>query len=259
MLINKITYIPDKANIVNIFGVPVTLCSLEEGISIIEKMILYRKPQLVVIANAHTLNLAHEQNHFRNVLKTAGLILRDGTGVSWAVNKRGGLPLHNFVGTDFVPEFCRKTAAKGYRFFLLGSKPGVAQKAAEKLKILVPKISIAGHHHGYLFDDKNEEIINRINETRTDVLLVAMGNPKQELWLANNLHRLTVPVNIGVGALFDNLSGRVTRAPRWMINAGLEWLYRLLAEPKRLWKRYLIGNLKFIIRVYREKIKIQSI
>ena len=236
---------------VSIFGVPITICTLIEGINLIEDIIQKKKTRLVVLANAHTLNLAYEKSDYKNVLRT-GLVLRDGTGLSWAIKRQGILPLHNFVGTDFIPDFCRFSANKGYRIFLLGARPGVAEAAAKKLESLAQGLIIAGCYHGYFSEDRTDEIISRIEQTGPDILLVAMGNPRQELWIANNIYSLNVPVCIGVGALFDYLGGRAARAPRWMLSAGMEWVFRLAMEPKRLWRRYFIGNVKFIMRVYRE-------
>lgn len=238
-------------NTVPIFGVPITICTLIEGINLIENRIQKKKTTIVVLANAHTLNLAYEKSNYKKVLRT-GLVLRDGAGLSWALKRKGVLPLHNFVGTDFVPSFCRLSANKGYRIFLLGSRPGVAEAAAKKLASLAQGLIIAGCYHGYFSEDRIDEIITRIKQTESDILLVAMGNPKQEFWIANNMRDLNVPVCIGVGALFDYLGGRAARAPQWMLNTGMEWVFRLAMEPKRLWRRYLIGNVKFIMRVYRE-------
>jgi exopolysaccharide biosynthesis WecB/TagA/CpsF family protein len=253
-LLNLPTHTTESRRTITIFGIPFTICTLIEGVTLIEEIIANKEPQLVVLANTHTLNLAYEQSDYKQALKKASIVLRDGIGIGWATRKRGISPLHNFVGTDFIPEFCKYTAHKGYRIFLLGSRSGICQVAAKKLESLAPGIVISGYYHGYFPDEQTTEIVNQINETRADILLVAMGNPKQELWIASNLHRLNVPVCIGVGALFDYLSGRVTRAPRWMLKTKMEWVFRLLVEPKRLWKRYLTGNPKFVIRVYQEYI-----
>ena len=240
------------ARTMSVLGVPITPCTLEEAVRLIEDMIQKGGPHLVALVNAHTLNLAHENHEYREVLRGASLVLRDGVGVRWALKRKGALPLHNFVGTDFLPDFCRCTANRGYRLFLLGSKPGVAQSAAENLKSMSGGIVIAGHHHGYFPRQQDDRIISHINAMEPDVLLVAMGNPQQELWIAHNLSRLKAPVCIGVGALFDYLSSQLPRAPQWMRKANMEWVFRLAAEPGRLWKRYLIGNGKFILRVRRE-------
>jgi exopolysaccharide biosynthesis WecB/TagA/CpsF family protein len=233
---------------IKVFDVPVTTCTFAAGVNLIETIIAKRKSQLVVLANAHTLNLAYDQSDYKKILQAA-LVLRDGSGLSWAMKRNGIRPMHNFVGTNFVPSFCKLTAHKGYRIFLLGARPGVAEAAAKKLESLAPGLIIAGYYHGYFPEDRTDEIISRIEQTGSDILLGAMGNPKQELWIANHIHRLNVPACIGVGALFDYLSGKVTRAPRWMLTARIEWIFRLAIEPKRLWKRYLVGNIKFILRV----------
>jgi len=243
----------NSLNKVDLFGISFRTATLSQGIAAVEEMIQSRVPQLLVLANVHTLNLAYEQNDYKTVLKNTGLVLRDGTGVSWAIKRKGVPPLHNFVGTDFIPEFCKRTAHKGYRIFLLGSREGIAQMAAEKLKLMAPGLIIAGHHHGYFPEEKTHDIVSRINETQSHILLVAMGNPKQEFWIANNLNILNVPVCIGVGALFDYLSGNVKRAPKWVLDKGMEWSYRLMVEPKRLWRRYLIGNPKFMLRIVSSK------
>ncbi len=253
-MLNSHTHTTENRKITTIFGIPITICTFNEAIKLIEEMIHNKKPRLIVLANSHTLNLAYERHDYRQVLKEDCLVLRDGTGTSWAIKKKGIHPLHNFVGTDFIPDFCKYTARKGYRIYLLGSRPDVCETAARRLRALAPGTVVAGHHHGYFRDEQTAEIINKINKARADILLVAMGNPKQEIWITRNLDRLNVPVCIGVGALFNYLSGRQARAPQWMLSAGMEWVFRLLAEPKRLWKRYLIGNPKFVMRIYREHV-----
>ncbi len=235
-----------------IFGVSITVCTLGEGIDMLEEMIASPGSKLLVLANAHTLNLAYERGDYRKALREAGLVLRDGSGMSWALRRRGIDPLHNFVGTDFIPDLCRHTAHKGYRFYILGARPGISEIVASRLGSIAPGITVAGHRHGYFREDEEGEVIDEINSAHPDILLVAMGNPRQEIWIAKNLGRLRVPVCIGVGALFDYMSGQVPRAPQWMLRAGLEWVFRLLVEPRRLWRRYVVGNPKFIMRVLRE-------
>jgi len=235
-----------------LFDIPLCLCTREDGIKIIEGIIGEGKPGLVVLANAHTFNLAYENRDYRGVLKRARAVFRDGVGVEWALARKGLPAHHNFAGTDFIPYFCKSTAGSGYRVYLLGARPGICELAARELESIAPGMIIAGYHHGYFSEHETEEIVARINRSQARILLVAMGNPKQEVWISENLERLTVPACIGVGALFDHLSGRLPRAPEWMLRAKIEWIYRLLTEPGRLWKRYLMGNPKFMVRVYRE-------
>lgn len=235
--------------VTTLFGISLTSCTLLRGIRLIEDLIVKGTPQLVVLANVHTLNHAFENIKYRHALQKAALVLRDGVGVAWALKKGKIPPLHNFVGTDFIPAYCRNAAAKGRRIYLLGARPGVSRNAARKLSISAPGIVIAGCHHGYFPEEDTFEVIHQINASKPDILLVAMGNPKQELWISHNLHNLDVPVSMGVGAFFDYMSGAVRRAPQWMLDSGMEWIFRLLIEPGRLWKRYVIGNPKFIMRV----------
>jgi len=152
------------------------------------------------------------------------------------------------VGTDFVPMLLRALAAPRVGVFLYGARPGVAAEAAPALTRLGPGIDVVGVEDGY---GDAEEVVRRVQAARADVLLVALGNPQQEQWIADNLARLHVRVAIGVGALFDFLAERVPRAPQWMRRARLEWVYRLYREPRRLWRRYVIGNAEFLWHVVR--------
>lgn len=248
----NIVTIPQKKTEIKILNVPVKLCTFHQGVNLFQEIIAQNRPQMAVLANAHTLNLAYENTEYREVLNNAAVVLRDGTGVSWSIKKKHQLPMHNFVGTDFILDFFRCSYQQGYRVFLLGSRSGVGDIAADRIRKYVPEITIAGCHHGYFSEAETDSVISRINDSHPHVLLVAMGNPKQELWIARNLTKLNVPLSIGVGALFDYLSGLVPRANSWIRKAGMEWVFRLMTEPGRLWRRYVIGNPKFIFRIYRE-------
>ncbi len=163
-----------------------------------------------------------------------------------------GSPLvDNVNGTDLFPRLCRALEGSGVRVFLLGAKPGVAERLKERARWLYPKLIICGAHHGYFGDDEETEIIAAIRETGTDLLLVAMGVPQQEKWVARNLPSTGAVVAIGVGALFDFYSGKLRRPPVWMQRLGLEWFGRLVQEPGRLWRRYLLGNFRFLWLAYR--------
>jgi N-acetylglucosaminyldiphosphoundecaprenol N-acetyl-beta-D-mannosaminyltransferase len=242
----------DKVQIIKIFEVPLSLIEFNTAVTLVESLIRKRKSKFVALANVNTLNYAYQNKKYRQILLSADIVLRDGTGVKWAAKKMGADPKYNFVGTDFIPRFCSATSSKKYRIYLLGARPGIAESAATKLQRLAPGLLIAGYQHGYF--DKAEEswIINEISNSNSDILLVALGNPNQEMWIAKNLHKLNVPLSIGVGALFDYMSGHVPRAPKWMLDTGIEWLFRLLIEPRRLWRRYLLGNPLFMLRVYRQ-------
>lgn len=131
---------------------------------------------------------------------------------------------------------------------------GSTEKVKEKLQQKIPSLNIVGEYHGYFDKENNKEIVNKINNCRPNILLVGMGTPKQEEWIYQNHYHLNVSLCWAVGGLFDFISGKIKRAPLWMLHCHLEWLYRLCQEPKRLWKRYIVGNLKFIYRVLKFKL-----
>ena len=210
------------------------------------------RPHQIVLANVHTLNLAYESVEYRRRLTLASLVLRDGSGVKQASRWYGRPLRHNYVGTDFIPQLVRDLAPGDVSVFLFGARPGVAARAAVELCRRCPGARVAGALDGFI---DRTDALRRINAARPDLLLVALGNPLQECWIADNLARLDVKLAIGVGALFDYLAGEVRRAPRWVRRAGCEWVFRLLVEPTRLWRRYLIGNPKFIYRVLRARFR----
>jgi exopolysaccharide biosynthesis WecB/TagA/CpsF family protein len=233
-----------------VLGVPFTLCSLDEGVGRVRDMIASARPHHVVLANAHTLNVAWSDRSYHRVLRDADLVLRDGVGIEMAVRLAGKDPRHNFVGTDFVPAFLERLAPAGVRVFLFGAEPGVTEGAARVLEARAPGARIVGMAPGY---GDLGRIVQQVRASRPDVFLAALGNPLQERWIDQHLDQLDVPVSIGVGALFDYLAGRVPRAPRWMLRARVEWLFRLAVEPRRLWRRYVMGNPRFVWRVLRSR------
>lgn len=239
----------DKINLVDIFGISFNDMSYTEAIQNIHEMIVSEGAHQVVLANAHTLNLACSNLEYQKYLQQATMVLRDGVGVKLASILAGQHLRCNFVGTDFIPRLLGDLCTEAIGVFLFGAKPGVAQAAAMKLQSHYPHITIVGCEHGYVpREEWDGLIVSRINRTQPHILLVALGNPLQEEWIAKNLFRLNVKVAIGVGALFDYLAGEVSRAPKWIRQIGCEWLYRLMVEPRRLWRRYLIGNCQFLYR-----------
>jgi len=207
-------------------------------------------PHHVCFAYANCLNYAYSDPVYRAALNHSKLVLGDGTGVRIASSVLGNPLRENQCGTDVIPSFLARINGTGARVFLLGSTEPVAQQAAEKMRREFPAVIVCGVEHGYFQSD--EEVIGRINAARPDILLVGMGIPRQETWIAENLHRLNARICFGVGAFFDFYSGAVPRAPRWMLRAGMEFIYRLYLEPRRLWRRYVIGSFLFLARVYRQ-------
>jgi len=247
-------------NDVTIFGLRISNHSHNEAIALIEQMILERRDAAssIFIANTHTLNLAHEDRYYHAVLSRANKVFADGTGARWAARLRGVKLKANLVGTDLVPNLFEATAGKGYRYFLLGGRKDTVENAAKTCVRLYPGWSLVGFQHGYLNERETAQTIDDINAVRPDLLLVAMGNPLQERWIDKHRSRLTVPVRIGVGGLIDHWAGNLTRAPHWVRRHGCEWVQILLQQPHK-WRRYIVGNPKFLFRIVRELSRDQRI
>jgi len=208
----------------------------------------------VFLVNAHTLNLAAADPAYRDVLNAADFVFADGTGVRWAARLQGVRVLDNLVGTDLVPALFHATAGRGYSYFLLGADEQTIALAADYARREFTGWTQAGCHHGYLTDDSlASAAIEKINAARPDVLLVGMGNPVQEQWIHDHLPRLSVPLCMGIGGLFDYWAGNVSRAPQWLRRFGHEWLWRLYQQPALKARRYLIGNPLFLVRVLRQR------
>jgi N-acetylglucosaminyldiphosphoundecaprenol N-acetyl-beta-D-mannosaminyltransferase len=205
----------------------------------------------IMYVNAHVLNQSAEIPALRAALESADLVYCDGYGVRLAARALDVEIPHRMTGADWVWGLAALCEAAGQSVYLLGSEPAVAREAAAKLQRWYPRLRIAGAHHGYfeLGSDHDDRVIEDINARDPDILLVGMGTPKQELWVERNAERVNADILWTVGALFDYVSGRVPRAPAWLADNGLEWIFRLAIEPQRMWRRYLLGNPVFISRV----------
>jgi alpha-1,3-mannosyltransferase len=231
-----------------ILDVPVFVGTQAEAVDRIDAEYNARKSTIVAFANANALNVAARDESFRGVLRRC-LVMNDGIGVDAASRILFGSRFpQNLNGTDFTPNYFKNTS-NNYRIFFLGSSSGVAERAASRLLEICGRHQIAGCQNGYSRAGDTPAIVTRIRASQADVVLVAMGNPAQEMWLAEHLEATGCRLGFGVGALFDFLSGEVPRAPSWVRSARLEWLYRLQREPARLWRRYVLGNPIFLLRV----------
>ncbi|MBN2434898.1 MAG: WecB/TagA/CpsF family glycosyltransferase [Spirochaetes bacterium] len=252
----------NKPKRLKLFDIYIDNLTMQETLLRIEGMIKKKLPSLVITPNVQHINILKSDEEFRKLYSDAALILPDSTPLLWAA-KILGRPLKEKVsGSDLFPEFCKFSAKKGYRIFLMGSKPGVAKKASIILSRKYPGLKIIGTYSppfGFEHNEKeNLKIVNAIKKQNPDVLFVGLGSPKGEIWGWKHLDEIKVPVVIGVGAAFDFIAGVVKRAPKWIQRSGLEWLYRFLQEPTRLWKRYLLGNAKFIWTFIQEVFKQQD-
>ncbi len=245
---------------VNVLGVRVHDLSTEELCARIVSLVGAGGRAVVSNANVNALNLACRMKWFRGFLNRCDTVFCDGFGVIVGAHLLGRGLRHRNTYADLMWHLAETAQAHDFSMFFLGAYPGVAALAADRLRRHYPRLRIVGVHHG--FYDKtsgareNENVIALVNERHPDILIVGFGMPLQERWLAENLPKLEIKVAMTGGAVFDYMSGRIRRAPRWMTDHGLEWLGRLLIEPRRLWRRYLLGNPLFLLRIVRERMNL---
>ena len=243
---------------VNVLGVGVDPLTVKDLHAKIGHLVRNSKRALVLSANANCLNLSHEDPALRDFLNQAEIVLCDGAGVMLAARILGGRIPERITYADWAWRLAAFAAAEGFSLYFLGARPGVAAEAARRLQQRYPALKIAGVHHGY-FDhsvgsQENEAVLQEINASNPDILLIGLGMPLQEYWLMENEHNLNAGVVLTGGAVFDYVSGRLRRGPRLMTKSGFEWLARLLIEPRRLWRRYIVGNPLFLLRVLKQRL-----
>lgn len=234
-----------------VWGVPFAPVTLEETVEAVDDLIEKREPSYFITANLHYVMLTREHPALEPINEAAALIVADGAPIVRAARRRP-VPLPERVaGSDLIFHLCELAAKKGRRLFFLGAPEGVAEEAAEKLRARYPGLQVVGTEcppFRPLSDDEHAQLLDRIRATNPDILLVAFGQPKGERWIFENYKRLGVPVSVQVGASLEFAAGRFARAPLWMQKTGLEWVFRLLQEPRRLFARYA-RNAGFLGRV----------
>ncbi len=238
----------DEARPTRLFGLPLANCAPEDAAHAIVERAARGERSVIAFANAHCINTLKRVPSYGRALATADAILPDGSGIALAARLADRRVEHNLNGTDLFPLLCQEAAAQDQSLFLLGGQPGVAALAGAAMQERSPGLLICGAEHGFFAPVQEEALIERINASGAGLLLVGLGVPRQEEWIARNRARITVPVILGVGGLFDYYSGRIARAPRAFRAAGQEWVWRLMMEPRRMAGRYLLGNPEFIAR-----------
>ena len=235
----------NKVKIANIF---IDNLSFDDALNNILKLISRNNKSYVITSNVdHIVNL-QEDSYFQHIYKNAGLIVPDGMPLIWASKILKNTLKSRVTGSDLLPALCQKSVKHGYKIFLLGGRPKAAKIAEKKLVKRFPNLKICGSYcppFGFEKNNYNNKIIKIICDAKPDILFVGLGSPKQEKWIYNNKDILNVPVSIGVGASIDFNAGIIKRAPLFLQKAGFEWFWRLLMEPKKLWKRYLVKDLAF--------------
>ncbi|MGI5911363.1 MAG: WecB/TagA/CpsF family glycosyltransferase [Syntrophomonadaceae bacterium] len=235
----------------NILDCKLNLVDMEETLRLIELLVYKGDNHHVVTLNAEIVYQATINKELQEIINKASLVTADGIGIVWAARTLGFLQKERVSGIDLMLKTCSRAAMRGWKVYLLGAAPGVAEKAAEELKQKYPGLNICGYQHGYFDRQAEKQIIAGIIAKKPQVLFAAMGAPKQEFWLSRNLERLQVPVSIGVGGSFDVIAGIKRRAPQMFIKLNLEWLYRLLSEPARFRRQLVLPA--FVIAVLRQK------
>ena len=236
-----------------IFDVPIAVGTALQTVNLLDDQYEHGGSSIVAFANAHLLNVAYRDERLRDTLRQS-IVLNDGVGADVAsfILYGSAFP-ENVNGTDFIPYYLQNTRHR-FRIVLIGGHPGIAERVGKHFSNLHPQHLFVGCRHGYFGKDQTAEINAWISALRPDVILVAMGVPRQEWWLAENLDATGCRLGFGVGGLFDFVSGRSTRAPLWIRSARLEWLYRFIREPARLARRYIVGNPVFILRVVGQRL-----
>lgn len=233
---------------VSVLDVAINVITMNDAINVItDEFLKSDKSHLIATANAEMVMMANHDKELHEILNSADLVVPDGAGVVWASNKLGCPMKERVAGYDLVQKLLYELKNSKVSFYFLGSSPGVAEKAKIYAETKYPGVNIVGTHDGYFSVEEEEMIVQEIQKLRPDILLVALGVPRQEKWIKKHFAELNTPVTIGVGGTLDVMAGVVKRAPLWMQKAKLEWLYRGLLQPKRIGR--LMALPKFVIKV----------
>lgn len=238
-------------NRLEILDIPVDSLTMVEVISLAEKAIINHEKLRIVTANAEMIMQASQNKELKRILLAADLVVPDGAGVVWASRQLKNPVPERVAGADLAVHLLQLAAERQFRVYFLGASPHTAEQAAANMIRKFPLLNIVGTQDGFFSEEQDLEIIQKINESQADLLLVALGSPKQEVWLEKWRKQLTPSIHMGVGGTLDVMAGNVQRAPLWMQKNSLEWLYRGLCQPSR-WRR-LLALPRFVLAVKRQK------
>jgi N-acetylglucosaminyldiphosphoundecaprenol N-acetyl-beta-D-mannosaminyltransferase len=238
---------------VEILGVRVCAIDQEGLVDQVITWVRHGEKRTLTYANAHCLNLAVEDASYRELLSQTDLVYVDGIGAVWAGKLFGCRDLRKVTGRKWIEALCRKGEDETLRLYLLGGKPGIAEQASKVLEQRYPRLHICGSADGFFHTKTETQVLAEINNTHPQVLLVGMGVPNQEWWVALNRAKIQTDICWSAGALFDYLAGVEEPVPSWLERIGLEWAWRLKEDPKGKWKRYMIGIPRFTIRVIADR------
>ncbi|PKM50946.1 MAG: glycosyltransferase [Firmicutes bacterium HGW-Firmicutes-7] len=230
---------------------------MEETLEKINDYIISRKKCQHVVLNAGKMVLGHKDHQLKKIINKCEIINADGQSVVWASRFLKSPVPERVAGIDLMYQVIKLAAEKGYKIYFFGAKEEVVQKVAAIYKNKYPTINIVGVRNGYNIIESHDVILEDMKCSKADILFLGFGSPQKEYWLRDNISKIGIPFCMGVGGSFDVVAGLTKRAPLWMQKCGLEWFYRFIQEPKRMWKRYLVGNSKFLYLILREKINIR--
>lgn len=229
--------------------------TMDEAINHIEECIRQRKIGQVITPNVDQIVRMETDSYFKEICDNAELLLTDGHPLLW-IAKWYKTPIKEKIcGSDLVPKLCEVAAQKGYSVFFLGAAPGIAQRAADKLKEKLPSLKVAGTYSPPIGFEKDKQELDKINQmiydSHADMLFVGMGVPKQDVFIYENMQKYQIPMSFSIGGTIDFIAGEQKRAPKWMSKIGLEWFFRLCQSPKRMFKRYFVDDLKIFKLVWK--------
>jgi N-acetylglucosaminyldiphosphoundecaprenol N-acetyl-beta-D-mannosaminyltransferase len=226
---------------------------MEMALNSIFDWISKREPHYVCVSNVHGVMESQQDQELKRIHNAAGLVTPDGMPLVWLSRLMGFRHVERVYGPDLMLAVCERSTKQGYRHFFYGGAPGVAEKLAVELQSRFPGLQVAGTYSPPfrpLTPEEDQRVVGHINSAQSDIIWVGIGAPKQEHWMGEHVGRLCAPVLIGVGAAFDFHAGLKKQAPKWMQKSGLEWSFRLMTEPRRLWHRYLVNNPFFLWLIF---------
>lgn len=239
----------DRFQRCNILGVGVSAINMPQALQTVADWINERSPHYICVTPAHAVMDVYRDDNLREIYNHSGLTTPDGMAIVWLLNWYGYSEVERVYGPDLLLAVCAQSVERGYRHYFYGAAPGVAQKLANELQNSFPGLQVVGVESPpfrALTPEEDAEAVTKIRSANPDFVWVGIGSPRQERWMCDHLDLLEVPVLVGIGAAFDFLSGNKPQAPLWMQHSGLEWFFRLISEPRRLWRRY-IRYPKFVV------------
>lgn len=245
---------------INILGVGVSAINMQQTLDQMVCWIANRVRTYIIVCPVYTVMRAQEETDLGQIVNQAGLVTPDGMPLVFLSRWRGQKQVDRVYGPDLLLAFSELSAREGYSNYYYGGASGIAPQLADNLRARYPGLPVAGTYTPPFRDlspQEEDEVASRVNQANPDVVWVGLGSLKQEYWMGHFRQRLDAPILIGVGAAFDYITGRIPQAPRWMQNMSLEWLFRLMVEPARLWRRYLLYNPRFVWNVFLQETRLK--